>query len=220
MQEQQAMLATIEAVEGQYPDSDSAELEYWLGIAWRNYNAWFVRGDSRRASLETAISHFERAAFLEEGGSTPRWITYASELGTILVEEALVRDLARGIAVLGAVFQSTNNYEPRLCSYAEAIYKTGDYVKAAEIANELHERVKRSEEWRDQPPPAPMNIAAKAHRARIKQLKKEGKAEEALLVSGELMRTGAATGNDRRIHTKLETRPGKIEQLDEGKATT
>jgi hypothetical protein len=204
------MLETIQAAESQYPSSDCAELEYWLGIAWRNYTAWFLRGDARRSPLQKAISHFERAALLEESGSTPKWITYASELGAILVEEALVRDLERGVAVLEKVFRSTTEYEPRLCAYAEAIYKTGDYQKAAEVATELDERARRSREWRRQPPPAPMQIAAKAHRAHVRQLRKEGKAEEALAVSSELLRTGAATENDRRIHEKLETRPAEI----------
>jgi tetratricopeptide (TPR) repeat protein len=206
---QQAMLGTIEAIESQYPSTDSAELEYWLGIAWRNYNSWFVRGDSRVLTLQKAIAHFERATVLEEGGSTQRWNTYASELGTILVEEALVRDLERGIAILETVFQSTTDYEPRLCAYAEAIYKTGDYREAAEVATELHKRAKSSREWHNQPPPAPMRIAAKAYRAYIKQLRKEGRTDEALAMSRELLRTGAATENDQRNHAKLETPPKK-----------
>jgi hypothetical protein len=115
----------------------------------------------------------------------------------------MVRDLQRGIPLLETVFQSTRDYEPLLCSYAEAIYKTGDFEKAAAVATELRRRAKESKEWKDSIPPAPMGIAAKAYRAGIKQLKKGGDVKEAFAVSEKLLQTGVATENDRRIHEKL-----------------
>ena len=201
---QAQMLETIRRVEDQYPSSNSAELEYWLGIAWRNYIAWFVRGDERKPYLEKAVAHFERAYALEKANSGSRWKTYASELGALLVDEALIRDLKRGIPLLEAVFQSTQDYEPLLCSYADAIYKTGDFEKAAVVATELHRRAKNSKEWKQNVPPAPMRIAAMAYRAEIRQLKKDGKIKEAVSVSSALLSTGAASDNDQKIHEKLK----------------
>ncbi len=201
---QAQMLETVQRIEDQYPASHSAELEYWLGIAWRNYTAWFVRGDERKPYLEKAIAHLERAYSLEKANSGQRWKTYASELGALLVDEALMRDLDRGIPLLEAVFQSTQDYEPLLCSYAEAIYKTGDFEKAAAVATELYRRAKSSKEWKQNIPPAPMRIAAMAYRAEIKQLKKDGKISEALSISNALLNTGAASDNDRKTHEKLK----------------
>ena len=206
---QQQMLKAIERVESQHPTSNSAELEYWLGIAWRNYTAWFIRGDERKSYLEKAVMHFKKAYTLEKGSSAAQWKTYASELGALLVQEALIRDLAQGIPLLETVFQSTQDYEPLLCAYAEAIYKSGDFQKAAVVATELHRRAKKSKEWKDRVPPAPMRIAAMAYRAHIKQSQKDGKAKEAFAVSERLLQTGAATDNDQRIHEKLAKLAGK-----------
>jgi hypothetical protein len=105
---------------------------------------------------------------------------------------------------LEPVFQLTQDYEPLLCSYAEAIYKTGDFEKAATVATELHKRAKNSKEWKQNIPPAPMRIAAMAYRAEIKQLRKDGKVREALSVSNSLLSTQAASENDRKIHEKLK----------------
>ncbi len=163
------MLKAIEKVETQHPNSNSAELEYSLGIAWRNYTAWFIRSDERKPYLEKAVMQFAKAYTLEKGSSGTKWTSYASELGALLVEEALIRDLERGIPLLEAVFQSTRDYEPLLCTYAQAIYKSGNIQKAAAVAIELHRRAKKSKEWKDSVPPAPMRIAAMAYRAHIKQ---------------------------------------------------
>lgn len=206
---QQQMLTAIDKVEREYPCTDSAELAYWLGGAWRCYTAWFIRGDDRKPYLEKTAMYLERAYTLEKSSSGVKWMTYASVLGGLLVEEAMIRDLQRGIPLLESVFQSTQDYEPLLCTYAEGVYKTGDYQKAAAIATELHRRAKKSNEWKDIVPPAPMRIAAMAYRAQIKQLKKDGKTKEALAVSEKLLHTGAATDNDQRIHEKFVTLVGK-----------
>jgi hypothetical protein len=201
---QPQMLETVQRIEEQYPASNSAELEYWLGITWRNYTAWFVRGDERKQYLEKAVVHLERAYALEKANRDSKWMTYACELGLLLIDEALVRDLERGISLLEPVFQSTQDYEPLLCSYAEALYKMGDYERAASVATELHKRAKNSNEWKRNIPPAPMRIAAMAYRAEVKQLRKDDRDNEALSASNSLLTTGAASENDRKIHEKLK----------------
>jgi hypothetical protein len=198
------MLSIIEKVEGQYPQNNSAELEYWLGIAWRNYTAWFVRGDDRKAYLEKAITHLERAYEIEKAHSGASLTDYADVLGILLVEESTVRNLQRGIALLESVFQNTREYDPCLCAYAEAIYKVGEYQKAADIALELHCRAKQSKEWKGSIPPAPMRIAAKSYRAEIKELKSERRFRDALSISEKLVQTDFVTTNDLKIHRKLQ----------------
>ena len=64
---QSEMNKLISKVEKRFPDSDSYELEYWLGIALRNYTAWFVRGDERKPHLQEAVQHLEKAYALSKG---------------------------------------------------------------------------------------------------------------------------------------------------------
>lgn len=206
---QQQLLTAIEDIERQHPNSNSAELESWLGGAWNSYTAWFIRGDARKTYLEKAVMHREKAYAIEKGRSGSNWTKYAASLGAMLVDESVIRNVERGVPLLEMVFQSSRNYMPSLCSYAEAIYRSGDFQKAAAIATDLHRRAKESEDWKFGIPPATMRIAAKAYRAHIKQLKKEGKPNEAFVVSEKLIQTGAATENDQRIHEKLATLAGQ-----------
>ncbi len=198
------MLSIIEQVESQYPRNNSAELEYWLGITWRNYTAWFIRGDDRKAHLEKTVAHLERAYEIEKAHSGANLTDYADVLGILLVEESTVRNLPRGIALLESVFQNTREYDPYLCAYAEAIYKIGEYQKAAEIALELHRRAERSNEWKGSIPLAPIRIAAKSYRAEIKELKSERRFRDALSISEKLVQTDFATANDLKVHRKLQ----------------
>lgn len=200
---QAEMLNIIEKVEKQHPDSNSAQLEYWLGVAWRNYTAWFVRGDDREEYLLKAADHLQRAYDIEISGSGLNWAIYAGALGSLLVNEAIVRDLERAIPLLEKLFKSTQSYDPLLCSYADALYKAKEFEAAAEVASALHQRAESSEEWEDFVPPAPMRIAAKAYRAQVRQFKKKGQLKEAVEVSEKLLKTGAATENDERIYQRL-----------------
>lgn len=93
----------------------------------------------------------------------------------MLVEDAPIRDLDRAENVLQFVYDSTEEYEPCLCSYAELFYKRGNFEKSAEIGLNINDRRTRSPEWKDDLPPAPLGIVASAYRALAKQVKKEGK---------------------------------------------
>ncbi len=203
---QQQVIKAIEKVERAFPISDSAALEYWLGIAWRTYTTWFIRGENRKQYLEKAVMRFHKAYTLEKDNAGTDWMLIASELGELLIEESVIRDLDRGIPLLERVFQSTKDYEPVLCAYADGLYKAGDYLKTAEVAMELHRRAMESRVWKNNIPTSPVLTATKAYRAHIKQLKKEGKTKEAFAVSEILLQTGAATENDQRIHDKLAAR--------------
>lgn len=202
---QKQMAKLIEKMESQYPQIESYELAFWLGIALRNYTAWFIRGDERKQFLERAVQHLERAYNPAKGRVPESQLNgIASELGALLVDEAVIRDLDRGIAYLERVFNTTQDYVPLLCSYADALYELGDYGQSAKVATELHRRAKKSPEWKDSVPPAPRRIAAKAYRAQAKRLKKEGRTKQAIAVFKKLVRTGFATENDQHFLAKLE----------------
>ena len=197
------LLEIIETVERQFPSAQSAALECCLGGAWKYYAALFVRGPDRKLYLQRSVRHYERAFELEapvcRAGANP----YAAALGHILVDQPLVRDLERGIGLLGSAFLASTAYEPVFCSYAEALYKAGEYQKTADVATELHRRACVSEEWKSSIPPAPMNIAGKAYRAIVRGLRKEGRLEDAMRMSERLLGTGAATKNDETVHDRL-----------------
>lgn len=188
------MLRVLSGVESHAESLQSPKLAYWLGIAWRNFTAWHIRGDKRKKYLEKAIHYFDKAFELSKDTLPvqlpPRkrhdseyldQIDIAGELGHILVNEAIVRDLDRAEKALQFVFNHTVEYEPCLCAYAELFYKRGDYQKCAEMGLNISERVADSPEWKDNPPPAPLGIVGSAYRALAKQAKKEGKIDETVL---------------------------------------
>lgn len=198
------MLNTIERIEREYPDVDSAEVNYWFGIAWRNFTAWFIRGEERRGYLEKAVAYLEKAYEIEKRSSGNRWKHYASELGRLLVGEKVVRDLGKGIAILEEIYLKETDYEPALYYYFDGLYKTGEFEKAAEIALEISNRAAKSEEWKNSFPSGLKHLAAKAYRALVRKYKKEGSTNKALEISERLMENPAATENDKRNHEKLK----------------
>lgn len=149
-------------VESQVNEATSSMVLYWLGIAWRNYTSWHVRGDERKPYLEKSVAYYQRAfdRSKEEwplrqpyenrhDGDFLDQISIASDLGSLLIDELIIRDLDRGERILQFVFNGTDEYEPCLCSYAELFYKRGMYEKAAEVALQVHERAVKSAkaEW-------------------------------------------------------------------------
>ena len=188
---QSEMHKLISKVEKRFPDSDSYELEYRLGIALRNYTAWFVRGDERKPYLQEAVQHLEKAYALSKGvipeeltatdehtlGSLDR-NTIVCDVGFLLIDEAIIRDLEKGISYLETIFNNTTDYYPQFCSYAEAFYKLGDYLKSAEVALELHRRAEKSSEWKGSVPPAPMGIVAKAYGQRRRNTRRTEKSDK------------------------------------------
>lgn len=198
----------------------SHEFHLALGGAWRVYTAFHARGMNRKPFLELAVQEWERAHALAAGqqwqvlaGSIPRsygtlscQLYIAALLGALVIEEALIRDLPKGLSYLARVYRETTNYIPQLCSYADGLYKVGAYRDAAEVATELHRRARCDPKWGDSPPPAPLRLAAKAWRAEVRQLQKQRRAIDALEASRELIGTHAATPNDHRLLEQLSAK--------------
>ena len=214
------MLKVISKARKDCLDSDSYELEYWLGTALVYYNTWFVRGDERKPYLEEAVYHLERAFALSEGKIPKEYPPHevkefgslfrndiACEVGQLLIDEAIIRDIEKGISYLRPVFESSSYYHPLLCFYAETYYKLEDYLKAAEVALELHKRAEK--EWKDKAPPAPLGIVAKSYRAQAKQHKKNGEIDQAIYYFQKLVDMDLATDNDQKLLKKLQESLGK-----------
>ncbi|OQA93090.1 MAG: hypothetical protein BWY24_00731 [Microgenomates group bacterium ADurb.Bin219] len=211
------MLKVIGDIENEFQNSTNPRLAYWLGIAWRNFTAWHIRGDERKEYLDMAINYFDKAFSLSKttlpvqlplekrhNSQYLDQIDIAGELGHMLVEDAPIRDLDRAEKVLKFVFDNTDEYEPSLCSYAELFYKRGDYLKCAEIGLNISNRCAISPEWKDSPPPAPLGIVGSAYRAFAKQAKKSGKNEVAIEYFEKMKGLKVATENDLKILDKLK----------------
>jgi tetratricopeptide (TPR) repeat protein len=207
----------INKVERLYPESNSYDLEYWLGLALRNFTAWFIRGEERKVYLEKAIRHLERAYALSEGTIPNEYPqdkrnildyidrnTIACEIGYLLIEERVVRDIEKGITYLKPVFETTKDYYPAFCALAEAFYKLGDYLKATEIAFESHRRATESLEFKDHIPTSPLSIAGKSLRAEAKECKKSGDINCAISLLQKSVNMKIASDNDVKMLNKLK----------------
>lgn len=211
------MLMVLGNVENYISNLQNPKLAYWLGIAWRNFTAWHIRGDERKEYLEKAVFYFNKALELSRdilptqlplekrhNSEYLDQIDIAGDLGNMLVNEALIRDLDRAEKVLQFVFDNTDEYEPCLCAYAELFYKRGDYQKCAEIGLNISDRTANSPEWKNDPPPAPLGIVGSAYRALAKQAKKEGKTDESIRYFQRMKELKVASENDLKILEKLK----------------
>jgi hypothetical protein len=149
---------------------------------------------------ERAIQHWERACELEGIGKRRNAALY---LARLYVDEAIVRNLPRGLELFREVYKDTRGYEPSLCSYVDGLFKAGEFDEAIRIGQDLHTRAIQEYPDPTQRPDAPIYLVAKAYRAKVKTCKKNGQLAEALETSNGLLATGVATDNDRSIHEGL-----------------
>jgi hypothetical protein len=213
----QEMLEALERDQEQLDRLDSEAL-YDLGVGWRNYTAWFLRGDKRREPLLLARKALElgfsrgRGELVTYIPRTPSTVgrqidlvTIAAEVGRLLVEEAPVRDLPGAEPFLAFVSHECSDYHPALCAYAELAFKQKDYSRSAEIALDAHRRACVSKTWSNpSPPPAPYKVAAKAYRAEGNQARKAGDLQRARVAFANIEKLGEASENDTKILTRLE----------------
>ncbi len=216
--EKNNMLKVLEEVEGYASNLQNPKLGYWLGIAWRNFTAWHIRGDERKEYLEKSVYYYDKALELSKNRLPIQLpleqrhdaeyldqIDIAGDLGDMLVNEVPIRDLDRAEKVLQFVFDNTDEYEPCLCAYAELFYKRGNYLKSAEIGLDISDRCAKSPEWRDDPPPAPLGIVGSAYRALAKQAKKAGRSNEAIEIFQKMKDLKVASENDLKILERLQS---------------
>ena len=88
------MLSVIATIEKNYRDSKDDELFYNMAIAYRNYTAWFIRGNEKKYFLEKAIQNLRKAILL-----SPENIDARYELSRLLINEKSIRDLEEGIEI-------------------------------------------------------------------------------------------------------------------------
>jgi len=161
-------------IEKAFNKSCSSELQFWLGISLRNYTIWFLRGEERAPVLRRAADHLEKAyagcCGQSQAGVSRRSI--ALELGLLLMDEPEVLDKEKGTSYLKEAYLGTDEYDPRLCRYAEALLDSGDNLGAAKTAIELLKMAKRSDRWKGKVQLQMLDIASKACHSEAKGCEK------------------------------------------------
>jgi hypothetical protein len=89
------MLSIITSIEKDSTQFQNSDLFYSIAIAYHNYCAWFVRGDEREKYLVKCVGNLNKSISL-----SPNNINAKSELGHLLIEEKVIRDLSKGIQIL------------------------------------------------------------------------------------------------------------------------
>ena len=210
--------------------ASSMELEVGLASAIGTYVFYFVRAERRRPWLADKIERLERA--LKYSRECAEWDVLAGQgehslqaqgpprerigawLGHDLVKQAPIRDLRRAVEILEPIYQQTKaKYVPELCSYADALYKTGRYSEAADVAEELGRRA--DVQWRPGTTPGPYKLVARALRAEANRLMRSGAVNSAGAVLTRLMATGHATPTDAKRLDRVRTETINIGHREE-----
>lgn len=90
----QEMLSIITSIENNNIESSDTNLLYAIAIAYRNYCAWFVRANKKKKYLEKSILFLNKSISASSDN-----IDAKSELGKLLIEEKVIRDLSKGINI-------------------------------------------------------------------------------------------------------------------------
>jgi hypothetical protein len=151
------MLSTIEEIERKSTDIRDSNLFCWLATAYENYCAWYIRGDERKPYLEKVASNYKKAIDIAPGN-----IEAKAELGRILIEKRLIRNLDMGIEHLEEL-KGAN----RLPDYLESILAKAHRQKGNIFLDENYDLTNLSVA------PASFREERIKFRALIKKFKKE-----------------------------------------------
>jgi len=86
------MLSLFIKTEKEIINLNNPAFYYQVGVAYRNYCAWFIRGEERKQYLEKAVLYFEKAI-----NTDPEFTQAKADLSILLIEERVVRNLDKGI---------------------------------------------------------------------------------------------------------------------------
>ncbi len=154
------MHSLLELIGENHNEDKEAELKYLLAIGYRNYTAWFVRGENRKMFLDKVVFLLREADSID-----PRQLDSRAELGRILIDEKVVRNLAEGAEILTSLKLAN-----QLPSHLNSILS-----KANRQLGILDEEGTFDLCSFSDPSPAVFREERKRFRALIRQYKKEGK---------------------------------------------
>lgn len=151
----QDMLNTIKRTEKEAYKIKSCELFYEVGVAYRNYCAWYVRGDERKVYLEKSVDYFKEAYNYSSRLPFKNKSQFyhldktriIGDLCNLLVNQRLVRDYRYAEPLLIEIMAQANDYEPIMCSYIQLLYAEKRYDEALDIAHQAQRFINASHEW-------------------------------------------------------------------------
>ena len=117
----QEMLSQIIVIENKNTDKKDTNLNYALAIAYRNYCAWFVRGNERKKYLNKTLLHLKQAITYDSSNTGAK-----AELGKLFIEEKLIRDLNKGISLLQELQDNENLPAPLNSILSKALRQNND----------------------------------------------------------------------------------------------
>lgn len=155
------MLLRIKGIELKGKKFNNDELYYLLGVSYRNYTAWYIRGDERKKYLTKSLSMFEKVSKRHSEGR--------AEMGKLLIDEKLIRDLPRGMKILEELDNKKKLPAPLNSILAKANRQYGN-IKVEENYSLC--------KFKNDPSPAVFREERKRFRALIRQYKKDKQTEE------------------------------------------
>lgn len=157
------MLSTIKKIEKTCAQLKNSELFYSIAIAYRNYCAWFVRGEDRKQYLEKCVFYLTESLSID-----PNNLDAKGELGRLLIEEKVIRDLSKGINILEDL-KNNGNIPPHLNSILSKAHRQSGKIEQDSYFNLCA--------FND-PSPSVFREERKRFRALIKKYKKQNKTDK------------------------------------------
>ena len=108
--QKEKMLLVINRIRDEIHQKNNFELFYLFAISIRNFVEWYIRGAERKKYLEEVIFYLKKSIDLNN-----KFVEAKAELGLILIEQKVVRNLQKGYLILNEL-KNTNRLPSHLDS--------------------------------------------------------------------------------------------------------
>jgi len=93
--QKERMSLVINRIRDEINQNNNFELFYLFAISIRNFTSWFIRGTERKKYLEEVIFYLKKSIGLND-----KFVEAKAELGLLLIEQKVVRNLEKGYSIL------------------------------------------------------------------------------------------------------------------------
>lgn len=96
--QKERMSLVINRIRDEVNQNNNFELFYLFAISIRNFTSWYIRGDERKKYLDEVIFYLEKSIGLND-----KFVEAKAELGLLLIEQKVVRNLEKGYSILNGL---------------------------------------------------------------------------------------------------------------------
>lgn len=96
--QKERMRLVINRIRDEINQNNNFELFYLFAISIRNFTSWYIRGDERKKYLDEVIFYLEKSIGLND-----KFVEAKAELGLLLIEQKVVRNLEKGYSILNGL---------------------------------------------------------------------------------------------------------------------